>query len=420
MNKKKSYKHIVFICLIIVALIYLFFKPTVIIPQPAEISCCEDIVVMMDKAEQLSPIVKSDVEIGLVDMPKTKNVLGIDIQEKYVIRDFEYIITYSSSDTSVAIIDESGLITPVSTGEAEIIVQSGEITKEIKCTVKEYVSPKSMPEEIEVLIDETVNTVDELTKYQVLKAEFAIENENVAKVSENGIVTGINHGQTILSTVLASGETAITTIKVLQPVYDIEVLDKSVNVGNTVNIGAKLLPEGCDYGTNLTYTSSDTSVATVSASGIITGKSAGTATITVKSENGVERTLTVTVKKVAAPVQITGSSSSASSSSSGGSSSSSSSSTSGSSGSTATPTGLSSFQIAQIVSAGSAALKAKDRYWGECNSYGYDDNVGTNGMTYDQAYNRVMTKVNAIYPGAMVGRVFANGSTIIVASTTTF
>ena len=52
------------------------------------------------------------------------------------------------------------------------------------------------------------------------------------------------------------------------------------------------------------FSSSKTSVATVSASGVITAKKAGTATITVKTHNGKTAKVTVTVKKAPSSIKL--------------------------------------------------------------------------------------------------------------------
>ncbi len=76
---------------------------------------------------------------------------------------------------------------------------------------------------------------------------------------------------------------------------DVQIKDlMTVVAGKTKNISRKMLPAN----TNdvLTWTSSNNSVASVSNSGVVTGVSAGTATITAKAVSGVKDTCTVTVK----------------------------------------------------------------------------------------------------------------------------
>ena len=76
----------------------------------------------------------------------------------------------------------------------------------------------------------------------------------------------------------------------------ISAVNKSVSVGNTVAIGATITSGSG----SVTYVASPTSVATVSSSGVITGVSAGTATITInvsgnENYNSASNNITVTV-----------------------------------------------------------------------------------------------------------------------------
>ena len=76
-------------------------------------------------------------------------------------------------------------------------------------------------------------------------------------------------------------------------------LDKSsasLNIGATVQLKATVTPSNA-YDKSVTWSSSNTSVATVSSSGLVTAKAPGTATITVKTNSGGKTaTCTVTVK----------------------------------------------------------------------------------------------------------------------------
>ncbi|MHC5253224.1 Ig-like domain-containing protein [Listeria kieliensis] len=70
---------------------------------------------------------------------------------------------------------------------------------------------------------------------------------------------------------------------------------KSVEVGSTVNITATVEPPEADQA--VTFSTSDTSIATVTATGVVTGVAAGAATITVasKSKPTVKAEVAVTV-----------------------------------------------------------------------------------------------------------------------------
>jgi beta-lactam-binding protein with PASTA domain len=100
-----------------------------------------------------------------------------------------------------------------------------------------------------------------------------------------------------------SGQYSGTTITVViskGPILPNGVtLDKSsasLNIGATVQLKATVTPSDA-HDKSVTWSSSNTSVATVSSSGLVTAKAPGTATITVKTNsNGKTATCTVTVK----------------------------------------------------------------------------------------------------------------------------
>lgn len=78
-----------------------------------------------------------------------------------------------------------------------------------------------------------------------------------------------------------------------KPATAISVSDVSVTVGSTADVSVTLTPD--DATSELEYISGDETVFTVSSLGVVTGKSAGSGTLTVKTDNGLSDTATVTV-----------------------------------------------------------------------------------------------------------------------------
>lgn len=78
-----------------------------------------------------------------------------------------------------------------------------------------------------------------------------------------------------------------------KPATAISVSDVSVAKDATANVTVTLTPT--DATTELEYISGDESTFTVSSTGVVTGVSAGTGTLTVKTDNGLSDTATVTV-----------------------------------------------------------------------------------------------------------------------------
>ena len=128
------------------------------------------------------------------------------------------------------------------------------------------------------------------------------DNTTAATVSSSGLVSGVAAGSaTITATSEGQSGTAaitVTTAPPPAPVASVTVTPApaSVNEGKTVQLAATLRDAAGNVltGRTVTWTSDNTTVATVSSSGLVTGKVAGTATITATSE-GQSGTAAVTV-----------------------------------------------------------------------------------------------------------------------------
>jgi hypothetical protein len=111
---------------------------------------------------------------------------------------------------------------------------------------------------------------------------WSSSNTDVATIdATTGVVTGVAPGTSTITYTNASGcsDQAIVTVNA-----NPEVADKSVCVGSTVDMG----PDG-------DWSSSNPAVATVDGSGVVTGVSAGTATITYTNANGCTDQAMITV-----------------------------------------------------------------------------------------------------------------------------
>lgn len=130
---------------------------------------------------------------------------------------------------------------------------------------------------------------------------YLSDNESVATVSDTGVVTAVANGTAVITVTTADGnKTATCTVTVNIPPSTVSVTgvsvsptSKSLKVGETVQLTATVSPQDA---TNkaVTYASSKPSVATVSETGLVTAKSAGTATITVTTVDG-NKTATSTI-----------------------------------------------------------------------------------------------------------------------------
>ncbi|MDO5155400.1 MAG: leucine-rich repeat protein [Eubacteriales bacterium] len=102
------------------------------------------------------------------------------------------------------------------------------------------------------------------------QTKWKSSNTKVAKVSDNGVVTGVSKGTAVI-TAKNNGVQMQCTVEV----KDLELNQKNAKV--TIGFKTKLILEG---GKNVKWSSSNKKIATVKQSGVVTGKKKGSVTIT--------------------------------------------------------------------------------------------------------------------------------------------
>lgn len=208
-------------------------------------------------------------------------------------------VTWKSSSDAVATVSSDGLVTAVQEGTATITVTTEEGSKTATCqvTVKKKVIPVTS-----ISQDKTALTLTEEETYQLTatiepadatnqNVTWTSDDTAVATVSSDGLVTAVQAGTaTITVTTEEGGKTATcrVTVKMKEiPVTDVSLdyEEATLSEGDTLQLTATISPADATN-QNVSWESSDTFVATVSDSGLITAVSEGTATITVTTEDG--------------------------------------------------------------------------------------------------------------------------------------
>ena len=144
----------------------------------------------------------------------------------------------------------------------------------------------------------------------VAKVTWSSKNPSIARVDENGLVTGVKKGSTNITATAADGSrtSASVQISVTQPAESISFKNPEivVNVGKSVSAKATVLPANASDKT-LSWSVSDTSIATVNNYGQISGKKAGVCTVTCTSNANPElsATATVTVAQLVTKIECT-------------------------------------------------------------------------------------------------------------------
>ena len=207
-------------------------------------------------------------------------------------------VSWASGDENVATVDEDGVVTAIAAGEADITVttEDGEFTATCKVIVQNKVVPVESvsldKETLDIYVgDDPVALTATVTPTNATnkKVTWASENSNVATVDANGVVTAIAAGEADITVTTEDGEftaTCTVTVKVhvASVTLDQTTLELSVD-GDPVTLIATVNPENATN-KNVSWESSDDDVATVDANGKVSAVAAGTATITVTTEDG--------------------------------------------------------------------------------------------------------------------------------------
>lgn len=215
-------------------------------------------------------------------------------------------VEWTSDDESVVTVDENAVITAVGKGSAIITATTANgISK--SCYVEVLVPAKTVtlsdtlvtiqPKETHKLtaILDPENTTDTLS--------WSSSDESVATVDENGVVTAVATGNATIVATTSRSKFASCNIQVRIFSTSVTVNPTAqVNVGKTVTLTATMQP--ADTTDTITWKSSDTSVATVSSSGVVTAKKVGTVTITATTTSGKTATCVVTVLKPSTSVKL--------------------------------------------------------------------------------------------------------------------
>ena len=198
----------------------------------------------------------------------SKGYTGYSVKVKNKINTTKKTIKWTSSDPSVASVSAGGRIACKKTGTVKITAKAG--TKTSSCKLK--------------VTDASVRfKKDSYTAYlgsgMKLKANcekpvtYKSSNKAVATVSPGGKLKTKKTGKVKITATSKSGKSDTCTVKIKKRALDISITDTTIYKGCRAIISSS----DCD---NCVFKSSDESVATVSESGIITGKGAGTAEIT--------------------------------------------------------------------------------------------------------------------------------------------
>ncbi len=199
------------------------------------------------------------------------------------------IKAWKTSDKKIATVSASGKVTGKKAGKAKITVtlasgKSASLTVTVQKATVTTTKIGNIPKTLSMSKGQKVSLLPVLTPISSLqKVTYKTSNKKIVTVDKKGVLSAkaagkakitVTSGKKKATVTVTVKKTAVTAIK--------NVPEKlSLKKGKSYSLKPKLVPSGAED--KLTYTSSNKKVATVTAKGKITGKKAGTATITVKA-----------------------------------------------------------------------------------------------------------------------------------------
>ena len=204
-------------------------------------------------------------------------------------------VTWTSSNTAIATISTTGVVTGVTIGTATITgttVDGGfKATCAVTVTTIPVVSITVSPTTSTISVNGTTQLVGIIVPSTATnkKVTWTTSNAAVATVNATGLVTGVSIGNaTITVTTQDGAKTATCAVIVANtPVVSVSVAPTTATIApaGTAQLTANVAPANA---TNkaVTWTTSNAIIATVSATGVVTGVTSGSAIITVKTTDG--------------------------------------------------------------------------------------------------------------------------------------
>lgn len=210
---------------------------------------------------------------------------------------YDILIVWSSSDPSIATVTNNGKVTAIAPGSAKIYATSNynpEIKDVCEVTVLQPATGISLDrKEVELEEEESVQLHASVLPANASNKDvtWTSSDISIAMISPNGTVYGIKPGQaTIMATAVDGGFVDLCKVIVKAKTVTATSLKLSTSsetlcIGKTLQLTAIIDPENVSDKT-INWTSTDTKVATVDSSGLVSALSEGNTQIIASTTDG--------------------------------------------------------------------------------------------------------------------------------------
>jgi len=220
-------------------------------------------------------------------------------------------VTWSSSNPAVATVSAHGVVTPIAPGTTSIeaATADGDYSDSRTVTVRQLATGITLsPGTLSLPVGKTAELTAALLGNPTNSNINWSVNGTAVRVNQNGVITAEEAGTATVTAVAAdgSGVSKSCIVTVYAPVTEVAIKKDGIPVSSLtltmVTDPAAQLNAATTGGSNVAvaWSSSNTSVATVDSSGLVSATGAGAATITVTATTGdvsVSKSCTVSVRK---------------------------------------------------------------------------------------------------------------------------
>lgn len=194
---------------------------------------------------------------------------------------------YESSDETVVTVNETGLVTPVGKGSADVYIYSLDkaVYNYVTVSVQDYVALDSMSfsqSQLKLAYGETVEAGFSLYPENTTRrnVQYTSSDETIAVVDDAGRVTAVGFGNAVI-TAVCEGLQAQMQVQVAVDSFTLADNTLLVAVGENEKIDYQIEPANTDISA-VRFTVADETVAVVDAQGNVMGVAPGDTTITVQ------------------------------------------------------------------------------------------------------------------------------------------
>lgn len=256
------------------------------------------------------PVTVTDIEPKEIHISDSRITLGPDQTEQLSAKVYpsnaSTTLTWTTDDSDVATVSRYGLVTGVAPGTATITVStSNNLYDECIVTVKEVKAKSISLSESQLFVPEGSGKLLKATltpSDATEKVTWSSSDESIATVSSGGYVNGVKSGKATITA--KAGAVHASCSVTVQPQPDGISLPETLELPQGCTHTLKATLEPADAYSKLTWSSSSEYIATVSDNGDVTGKNMGEARITVRTENGLEATCSITVTDPIPPTDV--------------------------------------------------------------------------------------------------------------------